>query len=43
MEFKINGERLNNLRLADDIVKNNSAENLEEVIKDLYRESLKVT
>ncbi len=42
MGLKIDGEYLNNLRFADDIVLlSNSGENLGKMISDLHRESLK--
>ncbi len=43
MGLKIDGEYLNNLRFADDIVLlTNSGEDLEKMISDLHRNSLKV-
>ncbi len=43
MGLKIDGEYLNNLRFVDDIVLlSNSREDLENMISDLHRESLKV-
>ncbi len=43
MGLKIDGEYLNNLRFAYDIVLlRNSGEDLEKIISDLHRESLKV-
>ncbi len=44
MGLKIDGEYLNNLRFADDIaLLSNSGEDLEKMISDLHRESLKVS
>ncbi len=43
MGLKVDGEYLNNLTFADDIVLlSNSGEDLEKMISDLHRESLKV-